>query len=284
MSVEKRKKILTALGAIASMGFVYFAYQFFMYVSTDNAQVEAHAVLLSSKVGGFVTDVKVAEGQKVTKGQVLVELDSRDYLNTVKQTRGELLGSEARRKDSERNFARLQQLYRNGAISPQQYDTALANYSDAKAKFEAIEAQVAQAQLNLDNTHIVAPANGFIARRSVEVGQLASPGVPLIGFVSSEERWVTANFKETDIAKIKLGAKVKIAVDAIPGRDYYGTVTAISAATGATFTLLPPDNATGNFTKVVQRVPVKIQFAQLGDEDFNLLRAGLSALVKVSKH
>jgi aconitate hydratase len=112
----------------------------------------------------------------------------------------------------------------------------------------------------------------------------ASPGVPLIGFVSSEERWVTANFKETEIESVKIGAKVKIEVDALSGKTFEGSVAAISAATGATFTLLPPDNATGNFTKVVQRVPVKILFSELSESDISDLRAGLSAYVKVRKH
>ena len=125
--------------------------------------------------------------------------------------------------------------------------------------------------------------NGLIGRESVEVGQLASPGLPLIGFVSSEERWVTANLKETEIEHIKLGANAKIEVDAIGGRTFQGQVTAISSATGSTFALLPPDNATGNFTKVVQRVPVKIQLKNLTNEDIELLKVGLSAVVKISK-
>jgi membrane fusion protein (multidrug efflux system) len=95
---------------------------------------------------------------------------------------------------------------------------------------------------------------------------------------------VTANFKETDLSSIKPGAKVKIEVDAIGGRSFEGKVEAISSATGATFTLLPPDNATGNFTKVVQRVPVKIGLNQLKEGDAEILRVGLSAYVKVSVH
>lgn len=282
--MDKRKKILSAIGTIAALAAVYFTYEYFMYVSTDNAQVEAHAVMLAAKVGGFVKDVKVVEGQKVAKGDVLAELDGRDYQNTLTQVKGELTSIEARRKDAERNYRRLQDLLAKGAVSQQQFDTSSAGYAEVKAKYDAISAQVAQAELNLENTQIRAPSNGFIAKKAVEVGQLASPGVPLIGFVSSEERWITANFKETEIANIKVGAKVYIDVDAIGGHDFVGKVASISSATGATFTLLPPDNATGNFTKVVQRVPVKIQFDHLSEADMDLLRAGLSANVKVSKH
>lgn len=282
--MEKRKKILFGVGAVAVLVIGYFTYQYLMYVSTDNAQVEAHSVMLAAKVGGYVREVKVAEGDKVKRGDVLVELDSRDYENTLTQIRGELTSMEARKKDAETNYHRLQDLYQKGAVSRQQYDSASASYSELKAKYDAIQAQVAQAELNVENTKIIAPSNGFIARKSVEVGQLASPGVPLIGFVSSEERWVIANFKETEISDVKVGAKVHISVDALSGRSFEGKVVSLSAATGATFTLLPPDNATGNFTKVVQRVPVKIAFENLKEEDIDLLRAGLSADVKVSKH
>lgn len=281
--MDKRKKIMMGVGTVAILGGLYFGYEYVMYVATDNAQVEAHAVMLAPKVGGFVKDVKVAEGQKVEKGAVLVELDSRDYQNTLTQAKGELTSIEARKRDAERNFHRLQDLFAKGVVSQQQFDTASTSYAEVKAKYDAIAAQVSQAELNLENTKIVAPSNGVIARKSVEVGQLASPGVPLLGFVSSEERWVVANFKETEIGDVKIGAKVHIDVDAL-SQNYEGKVEAISSATGATFTLLPPDNATGNFTKVVQRVPVKIVFEKLSEQDIDSLRAGLSATVKVSKH
>ena len=111
----------------------------------------------------------------------------------------------------------------------------------------------------------------------------SAAGVPLVGFVDAGERWVTANYKETDLSHIKAGAKAWIEVDAIKGRTFKGVIESVSAATGATFTLLPPDNATGNFTKVVQRVPVKIRFDNLSDADREDLRAGLSANVDVER-
>jgi membrane fusion protein (multidrug efflux system) len=279
-----KKKVFIGLGTLAVIGCLYFAYQYFFYVTTDNAQVEAHSVMLASKVGGYIQSVNVTEGQTVKKGDLLVVIDPRDYENTLTQAKGELSSLEARRRDAERNFQRLRGLLSTGAVSQQQFDTASASYQETKARYEGLAAQVAQAELNLGNTKIIAPSNGVIARKSAEVGQLASPGVPLLGFVSSEERWVTANFKETDVESIRLGAKAHIDVDAVSSRKFEGKVVAISAATGATFTLLPPDNATGNFTKVVQRVPVKIEFEGLKPEDMNLLRAGLSADVKISKH
>lgn len=283
MSSNKRKKILLSLGLFASLMASYFIYEFVMYVSTDNAQVEAPSVMLAPRISGYVVAVHVTEGQKVKKGEVLVEIDDRDFKNTLIQVRGELASIQSQRVDSEKNFKRLSSLYSTGAVSQQQYDTASANFSQIRARHDAVSATVSQAELNLENTKIKAPSDGFVARKSVEVGQLASPGVPLIGFVGATERWITANFKETDLGKIKVGSKVDIEVDALADRNFHGTVDSVSSATGATFTLLPPDNATGNFTKVVQRVPVKIKFSDLTDKDIEVLRAGLSALVKVHK-
>ncbi|MGZ3789511.1 MAG: HlyD family secretion protein [Bacteriovorax sp.] len=281
---KKKKTVLSLIGAVAVLAAAYLTYEHLAYVKTDNAQIYGHSLMLAPKVSGYITKVNIAEGQKVEKGNVLIEIDPRDYENNLKQAKGELASIEARRKDAERNHRRLVDLLSKGAVSEQQFDTSTAQYNDVKAKYDAIASQVAQAELNLSNAKIIAPANGFIAKRSAEVGQLAAPGIPLLGFVDSEERWIIANFKETEIESIKPSAKVDIEVDAISGKVYAGTVDNVGSATGATFTLLPPDNATGNFTKVVQRIPVKIKLENLTAEDIANLKTGLSALVKVHKH
>jgi len=255
-----------------------------MYVSTDNAQVEAHSMMIAPKVSGYVVAVSVTEGQKVKKGDVLAEIDARDFENALTQAKGELTSLEARRKDADRNFQRLNDLFKGGAVSRAQFDSATASYSETRAKYDAAAALVNQAQLNLDNSKLRAPYDGWIAKKSVEVGQLAGAGVPVIGFVDSNERWVMANFKETDIPHIQVGSHAVIEVDAVPGKKFQAKVEAISPSTGATFTLLPPDNATGNFTKVVQRVPVKISLESLSDADKESLRAGLSATAIVDRH
>jgi len=280
----KRKKILTTVAAIAGVIAIYFVIDHFLYVSTDNAQIDGHLVMLAAKVGGYVKDVKVVEGQKVKQGDILAEIDARDYQNTLRQASGTLTSIEAKKNDAEKSFGRISSLFSKGVVAQQQYDSASANFNEVKANYESAAAQVAQAQLNLENTKIRAPNDGFVAKKSVEIGQLASPGVPLIGFVDAQERWVTANFKETEIGSIRLGAPVKISIDAISDKTYHGKVVSLSSATGSTFTLLPPDNASGNFTKVVQRVPVKIQLENLIPEDFEKLRIGLSADAKVSIH
>jgi membrane fusion protein (multidrug efflux system) len=282
--MDKKKRILSIVGVVAVVLIGYFGYEHLTYVTTDNAQIEAPVVMLAAKVPGYITKVNVAEGQRVKKGDVLAEIDSRDYENTLKQAESELASLESRRRDSEKNYQRISQLYKQSAVSTQQADTATANYAEVRSKYQGVQAQVDQAKLNLENTKIRAPVDGAIAKKSLELGQLAAPGVPLIGFVGDSERWVIANFKETEIEGVKVGSPVSVDVDAIGGKTYKGTVTSLSAATGATFTLLPPDNATGNFTKVVQRVPVKIKLENLGPDDLELLRAGLSAYVKVKKN
>lgn len=279
---NRKKQLLITAGSIAAAVIVYFIVQQFLYVTTDDAQIDGHFVMLAAKVSGYITDVKVTEGQKVKKGDVLVEIDGRDYENTYKQVSSTLVSVEAKEKDAEKSYRRLSELYKKGVVSQQQYDTASAGYAEVKANYDSVAAQVSQAELNLENTKVRAPSDGFIAKKSAEVGQLAAVGVPLIGFVDAQERWVTANFKETEIAHIRPGQRVDIDVDAVNGKSYRGQIDSISSATGATFTLLPPDNATGNFTKVVQRVPVKIKFDGLSPDDFEKLRVGLSAYVRVA--
>jgi membrane fusion protein (multidrug efflux system) len=251
------------------------------WVTTDNAQLQAHSVMIAPKITGYIAHVHVVEGQTVDKGQLLVEIDPRDYENALSIAKGDMGSAEALLKDAEKNHTRLSQLVKSGAISQQQFDTSQKDFANAKAKLDAVHARVSQSELNLSNTKIFAPSKGFIAKKAVEQGQLASPGVPLIGFVDAEERWITANFKETEIFDVKINALVEIEIDAIPGKTFHGKVQSLSAATGATFTLLPPDNATGNFTKVVQRIPVKIVMDKLTEKDISELRAGLSAVVHV---
>jgi membrane fusion protein (multidrug efflux system) len=282
--MSKKQKIISGISTVAALIIIYTLYNHFLYVTTDNAQVEAHTVMLASKVSGFVQEVNAMEGSKVKKGDVLAQLDERDYQNALDQYQGELSSLEAKKIDTDKNFKRMSELYSKQVISSQQFDQAKATMNEVKSKYDALSAQVSQAKLNLENTKILAPSDGFIARKSVEVGQLASPGVPLFGFVDATERWVTANFKETDLKGIHIGNAVNIDIDAIDSKSFHGKVLSVSAATGATFTLLPPDNATGNFTKVVQRIPVKILFEDLSADDIENLRVGLSAFVKVHKH
>jgi membrane fusion protein, multidrug efflux system len=184
-------------------------------------------------------------------------------------------------EQAQKDYERVSTLYKAEAVSRQQYDAAVAKFHNLTSRLQADEFKADQAKLNLSYTQIVAPEDGVIAKKSVEPGMVVPAGQALFGFVSSQERWITANFKETQLSDIKPGQKVDVKVDAISGKKFTGVVDSIGPSTGSTFTLLPPDNSTGNFTKVVQRVPVKINLSNLTPEDIDRLAAGLSAEVTI---
>ncbi|HUV70655.1 MAG TPA: HlyD family secretion protein [Terracidiphilus sp.] len=164
---------------------------------------------------------------------------------------------------------------------PQQVAAQSARAKQALAQVAQAQAQLDQAKLNLSYTKIVAPVAGIITRKSVEINQNVAQGQNLLTLVSLEDLWVTANFKETQLRHMSAGQNVDIAVDAT-GKTYHGKVTQIGGATGSVLSLFPPENATGNYVKVVQRVPVRIDFTDLGKEDADhLLRPGLSVEPKV---
>jgi len=164
---------------------------------------------------------------------------------------------------------------------PQQVAAQSARAKQAQAQVQQAQAQLDQAKLNLSYTKIYAPAAGIITRKSVEINQNVSVGQNLMTLVSLEDLWVTANFKETQLRHMVAGQSVEIHVDST-GKDYKGRVTQIGGATGSVLSLFPPENATGNYVKVVQRVPVRIDFADLNKEDPNhQLRPGLSVEPKV---
>ncbi len=160
--------------------------------------------------------------------------------------------------------------------APQQVAAQSARARQAEAQVQQTQAQLDMARLNLSYTRIVAPAAGIITRKSVEINQNVAAGQNLLTLVSLEGLWVTANFKETQLRHMKAGQPVEIDVDAT-GKTYHGRVTQIGGATGSVLSLFPPENATGNYVKVVQRVPVRIDFTDLAREDpDHLLRPGLS--------
>ena len=158
---------------------------------------------------------------------------------------------------------------------PSQITATKARASAAEAKAQQMRAALAQAELNLKYTTVTAPVRGVVSKKGVNVGQVVAAGQPLFAIVQIDDVWVTANYKETQLKEMRPGQRAVISVDAYGGREYKGKVDSISGATGARFSLLPPENATGNFVKVVQRVPVKIVLDPGQDPD-HLLRPGMS--------
>jgi len=163
---------------------------------------------------------------------------------------------------------------------PQQVTATRARAAAAAARVQQAQATLAQAKLNLDYTTVKAPADGVVSKKAVEVGQVVQPGQPLFAIVQTDDVWVTANYKETQLRDMRIGQPATVAVDALGGKKFAAHVDSIAPATGAKFSLLPAENATGNFVKVVQRVPVKLVL-EPGADPGHLLKPGLSCTATV---
>jgi membrane fusion protein, multidrug efflux system len=171
--------------------------------------------------------------------------------------------------------AQAQASLASARTAPQQLQVTQARASAAEARVQQAQAALKQAELNLQYATVKAPSNGVVSRKTVEVGQVVQAGQPLLALVALEDVWVTANFKETQLKSMRPGQHATVEVDGLGGREFEAHVDSIAAATGAKFSLLPPENATGNYVKVVQRVPVKIVF-EPGQDPNHLLRPGMS--------
>ena len=156
-----------------------------------------------------------------------------------------------------------------------------AEASRAEARLREMQADLAFADLQLEHTEVRAALDGTVSKRNVELGQVVQMGQPLLAIVPLQDVWVVANFKETQLARLRPGMKATVQVDGYPDKSYTGTIESMSAGTGARFSLLPPENATGNWVKVVQRVPVRIHLNEKGASNPHTLRAGMSVVVTV---
>ena len=234
--------------------------------TTDDAFTTGYVHLISSRVTSNVIELDVQDNQFVHEGDVLLRLDPRDFMVQVDQAKANYVKAKA-------DFDRVDALKDDVAISRQDYDQTRANMDVAAAQLENAENQ-------LSYCTIVAPSDGFVGNRTVNVGNRVTVGGALMAVV--QDVWVIGNYKETQLGKMKAGQQVQITVDAIPDKKFRGYIDSFSPGTGATFALLPPDNATGNFTKIVQRVPVKILFEPDDIRDFRRrLVPGLSVETSV---
>lgn len=293
-------------------------------VSTDNAQVNANVVEVSSEVAGRVTDVYVRENQQVSKGDLLFRLDAEPYRIALLQAEAAVGSAEltvaqlqstyhAKQADTQKSvsdvslardtFRRQQELLARGFTTRANYDAAKAGLAAAQAQQASaaseaesaravlatrngehpqIEAAVAmrdKARFDLGRTEIRAPIAGRISQADkLQPGSIAIQMLPMVNIVSDKGYWIDANFKETQLDKVRVGQRADIELDAVPGRKLKGHVIGINAGTGGQFSLLPAQNATGNWVKVTQRVPVRIQ---IDDKLDRPLVAGWSAHVTV---
>jgi membrane fusion protein (multidrug efflux system) len=295
---RKKRRIMLVIGIICIAIAAIWGIKYLLYVlsheTTDDAFIEAHIVAISTRVPGHVLKVYVDDNQMMKAGDVLVELDPNDYkakldselasLEAAKaaaqQSRAQVGAAQAEANRTEVDLKRYEVLVAKDSATVQKLDYAKAAARSAAAELEATKKQVAvadakieeaqakveQAKLNLSYTKIYASQDGKVTKKSVEPGEYVIVGQPLMAIVGANV-WVVANYKETQLRYMRRGQKATISVDAYPDRKLKGHVDSIQAGTGAKFSLLPPENATGNYVKVVQRVPVKIVF----DEDQNAL-------------
>lgn len=248
--------------------------------STDDAFIDGHVIAISPKVSGHIARVYVKDNQEVNEGDALFDIDDRDYVVQLNLVQADLNAVKAEFDQAQKDFERYQKLKDTGDISEQRYDEAVFHLRTAEAKRDGAQARLKQAELNVSYTKVIAPAAGQIARKNIEPGAFVQAGQVLAGIVSPE-RWVTANFKETQLTHMHPGQKAVIRVDAFPSLKLSGHVDSIQEGTGSKFSLLPAENATGNFIKVVQRVPVKIVFDNPPTQH-DSLPLGLSVISKVT--
>ena len=199
----------------------------------------------------------------------------------LNQARSNAAGAEAAVSMSRDRVVQTKAQLQNAKTAPEQIRIQKARTAQAAAQVDQMRAALAQAKLNLSYCRIVAPVDGIVTSKSVEVGQNVSNGQNMLTLVSLDDIWITANFKETQLNHMRAGQPVTVSVDAYGGRKYDAVVTQIGGATGSVLSLFPPENATGNYVKVVQRVPVRIDLKNRDEDSDHLLRPGLSVEPKV---
>ena len=252
----KRVRVSLVIISVLLLGLYFY---FSSFQSTDDAFIEGHLVFVSAQVAGEVTDVKVEDNQEVKNGDLLLEIDPRQYQYNLDVATADFESAQAELKQAAEDEQRYDLLLKHKDISQQEYDRAVLKARNARAHLARVKAVMEQAELDLEHTKVKTAIDGRISAKSAEKGQYVQAGQPLLSVVSNDV-WVVANFKETQMAHIVPGARATITVDAYPGLRISAHVDSIQSGTGAVFSLLPAQNASGNFIKVVQRVPVKIVF------------------------
>lgn len=276
----------------------------------DYETVKAGEIIAEIESDDYAISVRAAKASLAEAQALLDNLDNEESEQraTIEKAGASLRASDARLRQSQQNFDRLSQLVTKGAVPRKSFDDAKAELASAKASREAAAAALTFARRQLDTlagqrarriadrdaaaakldsanlelsyTKIVAPFDGTLGRRSVQIGSLVTSGTQIVTIVPLARPYVIANYKETQLRNVRAGQPVEIAIDAFPGQSFQGRVEQIAPMSGNESSLLPTDNATGNFTKVVQRIPVRIELRP-GQTDLSLLRPGMSAEVRI---
>ena len=313
----KKRYIFIFLGIIAILFCAYYIYDMLGYQSTDDAYVETTTVSVSPKVPGEIVKVLIKDNQQVKAGDIVAVIDQRDYKVKMAQAQAaydrailnqnnaqaNLNASNSEIELAQKDLERYENLYQAGAVSKQTLDKARTNLDAVRARHTVAEqsifssnpasnAKVADADLNvlkaqldaaklaMEYTEVVAPIDGTVSNKRVEVGMMVQPGTPLFVIVPNDV-WIVANFKETQLEKMTKGQAVDIKIDTYPHKVFKGQIDSIQRASGAKSSLFPPENAVGSFVKIVQRIPVKIVFTEEIDPDKYAIIPGMSVVPKV---
>lgn len=277
---SKKRKVVKILAGVVAAGLVgagiYIAHSL-NRETTDDAYIEGRIHSIAPKVSGTVLKVNVEDNQPVKKGDVLVEIDPLDYIIKVNEAAANLSVRGATLEQAVRDRGRAESLFNGKVIPEEKYELALTAYNLAKAQVSAAEQQLKVSRQDLRYTRIYSPVDGYVTKKSVETGNQIKKEQPLMAIIELDDIWLAANYKETQLKNVRKGQRVLIKVDAYPGQVFTGRVDSIMAGTGAAFSLFPPENALGNYVKVVQRIPVKIIFDKNTDQD-HVLRIGMSCV------
>ena len=255
-----------------------------MRLNVARARAEYGTALAGHNVAGqsvksASANVAVSEAS-IAEAKVLMDMAQTDlarYEKLLAQDAVTRQQYDVAKTDFEAKKARYEMLSRQRAATHSVVDVSRERTTQSEAGIELAKALLETAELNLSYTVILAPCDGYTSRKEIQVGQLVQPGQTLLDIVDTGEIWITANYKETQLQHIEAGSKVDITVDAIPDHTFKGYVKAISTATGASLSIIPQDNSAGNFVKVRQRVPVRIEFADDNSaEAMSRLRAGMN--------
>ncbi len=276
-------------------GWAYWEQVGSRYVSTDNAYTSAEVAVVTAEIDGPVAEVRVVDSQNVKRGDILVVIDDTDTKLALRQAEADLARAKAQIASAKANLyrssvdlKRREALVDSGSVSGDELTQVKNASNNARAAMDAAlatgaqaEARLDKAKVDLDRTVIRAPVDGVIARRQVQLGQRVQPSAPLLSVVPLHEMYVNANFKEVQLKDVHLGQKVELVCD-LYGSEvvYHGVVDGFSGGTGAAFSLIPAQNATGNWIKVVQRLPVRVHLDP-AELQAHPLRVGLSMTATV---
>jgi membrane fusion protein (multidrug efflux system) len=283
---QKRKRLFIILALAIGIGsiiiFTYWKLVASKHVSTDDAYAAADIAQVTTSTTGIVKTIQVVDTQTVKTGDILVTLDDTDATLAVRQAEANLTRNKTDLERAQINFERRKKLAASGFLSAEELSNSESMLKVAQANVASANVSLDQARIDLTRTVIRAPVDGIIAKREVELGQRITAGTHLLSIIPISQIYVNANFKEVQLRKVKIGQPAEVHAD-IYGSSvtYHGHVAGISGGTGSAFAIIPAQNATGNWIKVVQRLPVRIEL-----DHENLIRhplqVGLSMQVDIN--